>query len=455
MLAAVFISALAAAALGVQFVESSLALSAAALLTVIAVVVYALLRGTLASRLVLAFVQVALVALHIQLARGMLEFHFGVFVSLALLLVYLDWRPILFAAVLFAVHHIGFDRLQAAGWGLYCLTAPDFGRVILHAVYVVIQTALELVLAVLMGRTARESLQLRTLATGLLRDGQIALDVRHVRVTSDGAAALQQALHQMHHAVTTVQDSASTMEQACREIANGAQDLSQRTEHAASTSQGTASHLESLTTAVAQSTELSSKASALAQSAAALAGEGGAAVARVLGTMEEIRVDSTRIGDITGVIDAIAFQTNILALNAAVEAARAGEQGRGFAVVASEVRGLAQRSAQAAREIKGLIESSAVKVAAGSNLAQSSGITIEALVVSVQSVSAMVGDIMGAARDQTQAIALVHQAVVELDQVTQQNAALVEESAAAAGDLHRQADRLAEVVKIFALSPVR
>ena len=451
LLAAIVLSALAACVLGTQFVEVALAWSVSALLTLLAVIAYTVMRGTLVSRFVLTFVQVSMVALHVQLAQGMIEFHFGVFVTLALLLVYLDWRPIVFAAGLFAVHHVAFDRLQAAGFGSYCLTAPDFWRVMLHAVYVVIQTSLEVVLALSMGRTARESAELRQLAMGLLRNQSINLDVANVRVASDGAAALQKTLQRMHHAVSTVQGSASTMALACREISSGAQDLSQRTEQAASTSQETAAHLEHLRAAVAQSTQLSQQASNSAKTSADVAQRGGEAVAQVVETMHDINADSVRIGDITGVIDSIAFQTNILALNAAVEAARAGEQGRGFAVVAAEVRALAQRSAQAAREIKELIASSVSKVEKGGNLAQSAGDTMAELVTSVHGVSTIMGQMHAAALEQSSVIGQVHGAVVQLDQVTQQNAALVEESAAAAQALHGEADRLAEAVQVFQL----
>lgn len=449
LLAAIVLSALAAWVLGLQFVDVALAWTLSALLTLMACITYAVGRGTLASRLVLTFVQVAMVALHVQLAQGMLEFHFGVFVTLALLLVYLDWRPIVFGAVLFAVHHVVFDRLQAAGIGLYCLNAPDFWRVMLHAVYVVIQTSLEVVLALSMGRTARESAELRQLASGLLRDKRIDLDVAHVRVVSRGAADLSQALQRMHHTVSTVQDSASAMATACREIASGAEDLSQRTEHAAGTSKETSAHLERLRTAMAQSTKLSQQASSSALGSVQTAQRGGSAVAQVVETMHDINADSVRIGDITGVIDSIAFQTNILALNAAVEAARAGEQGRGFAVVAAEVRALAQRSAQAAREIKGLIASSVSKVEKGGALAQGAGHTMAELAGSVQDVSNMMGQMHAAALEQSSLIGQVHGDVVQLNQVTQKNAALVEESAAATQALHGEADRLAQVVQVF------
>ncbi len=260
---------------------------------------------------------------------------------------------------------------------------------------------------------------------------------------------MQESLRNLVGRVRSSTDSIST---ASVEIATGNQDLSQRTEQTASNLQQAASSMEELSGTVKQSADSARQANQLAASAAEVAQRGGTVVSQVVSTMDEINASSKKIADIIGVIDGIAFQTNILALNAAVEAARAGEQGRGFAVVASEVRSLAQRSAEAAKEIKGLIGASVDKVETGSKLVTDAGTTMNEIVASVQRVSDIIGEITASAAEQSDGIGQVNTAVNQLDQMTQQNAALVEESAAAAESLKDQALRLAEVVSSFRLA---
>ncbi|MCW5610915.1 MAG: Cache 3/Cache 2 fusion domain-containing protein [Rubrivivax sp.] len=256
---------------------------------------------------------------------------------------------------------------------------------------------------------------------------------------------------QLLASLQTVRESADSIRVAATEVATGNQDLSGRTEQTASNLQQAASSLEQLTGTVGTTADSARTANQLAASAADVAQRGGAVVSQVVSTMDEIHGASRKIADIIAVIDGIAFQTNILALNAAVEAARAGEQGRGFAVVAGEVRSLAQRSAEAAREIKGLIQASVEKVDAGSRLVADAGTTMNEIVASVQRVSDIIGEISAAASEQSSGIAQVNGAVTDLDRMTQQNAALVEQSAAAAESLKDQAQKLAEVVGRFEL----
>jgi methyl-accepting chemotaxis protein len=262
---------------------------------------------------------------------------------------------------------------------------------------------------------------------------------------------LDQMRNSLHQVVSQVRGSSGSITTASAEIATGNQDLSERTEQTSSNLQQAASSMEQLTGAVRQSADSARQAEQLASSAAEVAARGGQVVSEVVATMNEINTSSKRISDIIGVIDGIAFQTNILALNAAVEAARAGEQGRGFAVVASEVRSLAGRSAEAAREIKVLIGASVDKVESGSRLVANAGHTMTEIVSSVQRVSDIIGEITAAASEQSDGIGQINSAVSQLDQMTQQNAALVEQSAAAAESLKDQAVRLSDVMSIFRL----
>ena len=254
------------------------------------------------------------------------------------------------------------------------------------------------------------------------------------------------------HIVGQVRNASDSIATGSAEIASGNADLSQRTERQAASLQQTASSMAQMNQTVQSNADTARQAAQLAGGASGAAVKGGTIVGQVVSTMDDISSSSRKIGDIIGVIDGIAFQTNILALNAAVEAARAGEQGRGFAVVASEVRSLAQRSAQAAKEIKALIGASVDKVEAGSRLVSDAGVAMEDIVTQVRRVSDLINEISASTVEQTEGIGHVSESVTSLDQSTQQNAALVEQSAAAAASLEQQAGRLTEVVKTFRLS---
>lgn len=277
-------------------------------------------------------------------------------------------------------------------------------------------------------------------------------------ITSEGSdeigklmTALGSMSHTLKKVVSEVRQGAETIAMGATEIADSNADLSQRTEEQASSLEETASTMEEMTGTVKQNAESAQEANQLSNAARQLAVQGGDVMQKAVDAMGEITTSSTRIADIIGTIDSIAFQTNLLALNAAVEAARAGEQGRGFAVVANEVRSLAQRSAEAAKEIKGLIEDSVDKVRAGTRLVDESGQTLENIVNSTKKVSDIVAEITAASQEQSSGIDQVNSAIMQMDDMTQQNAALVEESAAASRSMEDQATNLAELISFFHL----
>ena len=340
------------------------------------------------------------------------------------------------------VAQVSRSEAQAAGrstlwffWGALALTTAGLGAGLMW----------------MMRRWVAQPLAALQRAVGAIAEGDLTQSVSSNR--NDEIGSLIQDTERMRErlagTIGTVRNSVDSIGTASTEIASGNLDLSQRTEQTASNLQNAASSMSELTGTVRQTADSARTANQLVQSAVAAATRGGEVVGQVVTTMDEINSASKKIADIIGVIDGIAFQTNILALNAAVEAARAGEQGRGFAVVAGEVRSLAGRSAEAAKEIKALIGNSVERVDNGARLVQAAGSTMGEIVASVQRVQDIIGEISSAATEQSEGINSVNTSVVQLDQMTQQNAALVEESAAAAESLKDQAQRLVEAVAVF------
>ncbi|MBT9506149.1 methyl-accepting chemotaxis protein [Rhodoferax sp.] len=322
---------------------------------------------------------------------------------------------------------------------------------IVAIISVVLVFALSIVLSLILVRSITTPLQRAVSVAQAITAGDLTQDIHDDRKDEFGnlITALSEMVTKLRGLVSEVRTGVESVSTASSEIATGNNDLSVRTEQTASNLQETASRMGELTGTVNQSADTARQANQLAATAAQVATRGGEVVGQVVDSMRHITESSRKIADIIGTIDGIAFQTNILALNAAVEAARAGEQGRGFAVVASEVRSLAQRSAEAAKEIKTLISMSVESVESGSAQVEQAGQTMGEIVSSVQRVTDLIGEITASSNEQRDGIGQVNQAVANLDQMTQQNAALVEESAAAASALRDQAQRLAGVVSVF------
>jgi methyl-accepting chemotaxis protein len=317
-----------------------------------------------------------------------------------------------------------------------------------------IASALSMLVAYQATRSITKPLAVAVAVARRVADGDLTSTI--TVASQDETGQMMDALKHMNDSLVTivadVRSGTETINSASIEIASGNFDLSQRTEEQAASLQETASSMQDLTNTVKQNADNARQANQLAASASEVAAEGGTVVSQVVDTMGAINASSKKIVDIIGVIDGIAFQTNILALNAAVEAARAGEQGRGFAVVAAEVRSLAQRSAAAAKEIKTLIGDSVERVDVGSKLVERAGLTMDKVVASVRRVTDIIAEISSASQEQSAGIERVNRTIAQMDEVTQQNAALVEEAAAAAEAMQHQADKLSQVVQIFKLA---
>ena len=430
-----------------------LAAGAGAALLLASYAVAAASRGGSGSQVLLPTLGMAMVGLTIHVARGHTEAHFAVFAFLAVTIVYRHWLPVLSAAAAIAVHHLSFNYFQQMAWGPICFTEPGFGKVLEHAAYVVVEAGVLMLLARRAQGEFAAGEELNTIAERLVgADGAIDFSAIRMQTTVATTRRMVDALQRIESSIAAVRHSSESIGVAATEIAHGNNDLSARTEQQASALEETAASMEELNATVRQNADNARQANQLALGASTVAVRGGEVVGEVVQTMKGINASSNKIADIIGVIDSIAFQTNILALNAAVEAARAGEQGRGFAVVASEVRSLAGRSAEAAKEIRNLIADSVQRVNQGTALVDKAGQTMTEVVVAIRRVTDLVGEISAASGEQSAGVSQVGEAITQMDRSTQQNAALVEQSAAAAESLRNQAQALVQTMAVFRIS---
>ena len=451
MLVLLLLCCAAAVLIGYTMSSVGIALAWGAIFSVLGCAAYLGFRGTALSRYALPLLLCASVALQIQVSLGTLEFHFGVFVTLAVVMVYRDWKPILASAAFFAVHHVLFDRLQAAGFNFYCTTQADFSRILLHAAYVVVQTGVEIFVVHRMRQAFAQGAELNHLVSQVDQPGHIALAVQHLPVHTAVGLRLRTALQRMDEAMGAVRQAVTHIHFASQEIASGSADLSQRTEEANSYLEETVNATARIQSLVSRTAHSVAQVHQVAQATADDAARGQQAIAELVTQMHGMQKQSERIADIASVVDSLAFQTNLLALNAAVEAARAGEQGRGFAVVASEVRRLAQNSAQAAAEIRALVQQTVQATATGTQTSEAVQATMQSVAHGIASTAQSMQDITAAASEQQSGIAQINDAIAHLNTVTTQNAALAEQSHAAATSLQ---DRMGDVTAHVALFEV-
>lgn len=417
----------------------------------IGVACYMFAAGERINRLIYPVLLMALVAVHIQVGEGRLEYHFGVFLTLGILMAYRHWQPLVVGAGTIILHHLAFNSMQRAGLPVYCLPQPDFGTVLLHAGYVLAQAGVEIKLAMDMRKSVKETDELCDMVAGLNVNNRVNLAVIETAAATDAGQVLRSSLNALGKAMGAAQNAVSAIAGTSAQIAHGASELNASTDQSARSVQESVGLLTQLNKSVDQSTTSARQAYQVAANASTVAERGGKVVDDMVITMTEINSSAKKIGEIIGVIDSIAFQTNMLALNAAVEAARAGEHGKGFAVVADEVGNLAKRSAQSAREIKSLIGASVERMDQGMTLAESAGATMHEVMAAVKRVDDMIRQIEMNSRAQQQDIGQINSAIKQLDAVARKNLQLATGSASASEALRQQTRGLTDALACFNL----
>lgn len=409
--------------------------------------------GLFITRSIVAISLMAFMGLHIHQANGMTELHFGIFVLLAILLSYTDWKVIIIAALTIAIHHLSFHFFQELAWGPICFTQPNLNIVFLHALYVIVEAGMLSYLAVIMNKIIKSGAQLSITVEDVTKvDGEINLVLAQEINDTGISKTLKDMLSQLHTTLTHIREQVSSISASALSIAQGNSEIATQSELQLLSLQKAVNSIEVLTQTVQKNTDNILKAHELMLMTAKDAEKGGVVVSEVIDKMKSINESSYKITDITSVIDSIAFQTNILALNATIEAARAGIHGRSFAVVANEVRNLAQRSAQAAKEIKDLIHSSVIEVEEGNQLVKNAGESINSIVSSINSVKDIMQEISEASKIQTKEIQDTNTLLHHMQDSNQQHDQLIMTTASLAGDIQEQTTLLEQDMVVFKLT---
>jgi methyl-accepting chemotaxis protein len=406
--------------------------------------------GALLTRLYLAASLMVFAALQIHQAHGLTELHFGVFVLMAFLLAYRDWRPIVCAAIVIALHHLSFNYLQIGGLAVYCFTRPSFSTVLTHAGYVVAEAGLLIKIAMHMKADAMAGSELALLGANLSREeGKFDLRLAPMTLTGLSSRTFKATLDAIHLALQQVSAIVDQMAESSEDIAAENHALFQEIQTQANGLKDSNQTIMQIAQRIRSSAEHAATANGLARDTSEVARESGKVVSDVVGKMSQIDQAVQRMGEMIAAIEGIAFQTNILAINASVEAARAGSSGRGFSVVAAEVRTLAQRSASAARDIKNLIADSLQKVGEGSALATQAGVAMAHVVEKVGSVAELIDRVSSASDAQSSDVDRFCQGIDEMDSALGSNVEHVKNVASASGSMHEKAHTLRTAISAF------